>query len=451
MSTLRTTPPPTYISPSQEEMKAAAQQAGVRRFAPQLVEDIANLAAGGSIKPPSTYRPTVDRWAEDNLPAADSDGEWSLSKGGYTKNRFEAIRDRAEGRMRYHQNVCDFLNTLDVDGLPGATPVDKAMSLLKLLATQQGGENTGGDGQAEVLPIFQDNDNPEGVAAKLNEAVDTVDSLDEDEKALIDDEATSESDGSEDGDDPTQARKLAEDMLKGKGKMIEIARHLDQLSRMQVRRQRKVEPDLEGEEVRFRPMKHLGEIGRIPQAEWALPRPYRMYRHITGQTPVRERCTRIERKQLLYIIIDCSGSMGSGQRIYKAGGILMNRLKAVIEGEAELYVRLFDSDLKQEHHAATPQEAREVMKYFTERNFSGGSTDIPGCAKAAQKRIDEIIAEGAHYRPELVVITDGDDDTTSLSAHDFPGTKLHAFVVECRNQHLTKLAERTGGVGVENM
>lgn len=449
---LRTTTPLTYILPSREEMKATAERAGVRRFAPELVQDIANLAAGGQINPPSAYRPIVEKWAEENLAAPDSNGRWYIN-GQYTRDRAAAIRDSADKRMKYHQNVSDFLNSLDIDGLPGHTPVDKAMSLLKLLATQQGGENSGGDGQAETLPIFSDNDNPEGTAAKLNEAVDTVESLTDDEKELISDDNLSDGDGSDgnEGTDPSQARQLAEDMLKGKEVMLEISRHLDKLTRMQVRKQKKVEPDPEGEEVRFRPMKHLGEIGRIPQAEWALPRTYRMYRHITGQTPVRERCTRIEKKQLLYIIVDCSGSMGSGQRIYKAGGILMNRLKAVIAGEAELYIRMFDTSLKKEYHAATPEEAREVMKQFTERNYSGGGTDISGCSKAAQKRIDEIIAEGATYRPELVVITDGDDDTSDLSLSDFPGTKLHAFVVECKNQHLTKLAERSGGVGVENM
>ena len=186
-------------------------------------------------------------------------------------------------------------------------------------------------------------------------------------------------------------------------------------------------------------MEHLGEVGRIPQSEWALPRPYRMYRHITGQTSVRERCIRIERKQLLYIIIDCSGSMGSGQRIYKAGGILMNRLKAVIAGEAELYVRLFDNTLKEEHHASTPEEARTLMKYFTGHNFSGGGTNIPGCVKAAHARIEEIIAQGATYRPELCIVT------------DIPGTKLHAFMVECQNPHLAGLARRSGGVGIERL
>jgi uncharacterized protein with von Willebrand factor type A (vWA) domain len=128
----------------------------------------------------------------------------------------------------------------------------------------------------------------------------------------------------------------------------------------------------------------------------------------------------------------------------------MNRLKAVIEGEAELYVRLFDSDLKQEYYASNSAEAKELIKHFTEKNYSGGSTKISGCARKAQKRIEEIIAKGSTYKPELVIITDG-DDSIDLTTKDFAGTKVHSFVVEQSNQKLTDLAVATGGVGVNNM
>lgn len=450
--TVRTVPPPTYLSPSREEMAMVAKQVGVKRFAPDFVEDITNLIVGGSFNQPSAYRGQVEEWAGETLAAPDSEGEWRLKSGQYTKNRAEVLRERTETRMRYHQSVCDFLQATDLSGLPGNTPLEQAMSLLKLLATQNGGEASGSGGSdGDTLPIFVDNDNPEQTAAKLNEAVDSVESLSEDEKELMSESSEGDGSGGKEGQDPTQARKMAEDMLKGKDEMLRISRHLDTLTRMQVRRQKKVEMDPEGEEVRWRSMKHLGEIGKIPQSEWALPRAYRMYRHITGQTPVRERVTRVERKQLLYIIIDCSGSMSSGQRIFKAGGILMNRLKAVLAGEAELYVRMFDTSLKQEHHVSTPEEAKSAMQYFTGRNFSGGGTNIAACVKLAQARIDEIMAEGAHYRPELVVITDGDDDTSSLSLNDVPGTKLHAFMVECGNARFAEFARRTGGVGIEQL
>ena len=88
------------------------------------------------------------------------------------------------------------------------------------------------------------------------------------------------------------------------------------------------------------------------------------------------------------------------------------------------------------------------METMRRSNFSGRSTNIDGCMKEAKAEIDKIIAEGETYKPELVVVTDGDDNISS-TAKDFAGTKVHAFVVEESNPKLVELARATGGVGVE--
>jgi Mg-chelatase subunit ChlD len=443
--TLRTNPPATYIPPTREEMKEAAKEVGLGSFSRDLVADLCNLAAGGSVKPPSAYRDEIVRRAEETLPAADYRGEWVLPKGGTTKNRGQAVTAQVEKAMRYHQNVTDFLGTVELDKFPGESPLEQAMNLLKLLSKKEGGQG-GGEG-GEPLPIFQENDNSEKVGQDLNQLMDDVESMSWDEASMLSPDKITENG---DGDEEISSMDLAEDMLRGKDVMLEISRHLDKLTRMQVRKSKKQEPDPAGDSVRTRPIAHLGEMNRLVKPEWALPATYRLYRMVTHASQVRERVTTIEKKQLLYIIIDCSGSMGSGKRIFKAGGILMNRLKAVIAGEAELYVRLFDTSLREEHHASTPEEAQELIRHFTEKNYSGGSTDISGCARAAQQRIGEIEAQGSTYKPELVIVTDG-DDKISLSAKEFSGTKLHAFVVDTKNDALCKLAQATGGVGMSDM
>ena len=450
-NTFRTVPPATYISPTRDEMRVVADKVGLKSFSRDLVADLGNLAAGGSICPPSKYRRQVMDEVEEKLPFPDSNGKWKLSSGCWSENRMEAIRDRTKKSMQYHQNVCDFLQTVELQKFPGASPLEQAMNLLKLLSEKKGGSG-GGEG-GEPLPIFTDNDVSEEVGEDLNHLMDEVDSLSKDEKDLLDPNQDAGSGDGENGDEGLQKMKLARDMVKGKNVMLEISRNLDSLSRMQVRKSKKQESDPAGEEIRQRPIAHLGELSKVTKPSWATRQAspsYFLYQAITGALPVRERVTTIEKKQLLYVIIDCSGSMSSGKRIFKAGGILMNRLKAVIEGGAELYVRFFDSSLKEEHHASTSKEAKELIKHFTEKNYSGGSTDISGCARSAQKRIEEIVADGATYRPELVVITDGDDQI-DLTTKDFAGTKLHSFVVECSNKTLTDLAVKTGGVGVNNL
>ncbi len=459
MFTFRTVPPAHYLSPTAEEMRAVAKKVGLGQYSRDLAADLAHIASGGTIQPPSTYKEHIRSVVEEKLSAPSEfwDGDvkkmgWSLKGGQHTTSLAMKIAEETEKALRYHQNVCDFLHTVEMGGVPGTSPLEQAMNLLKLLSKKQGGQG-GGEG-GETLPIFVDNDNPEKAAGELNKLLDTVESLTDDEKQLLDPNQDADA-GSADGDrdDGLQKMKLAEQMLSGKEEMLKISRNLDKLTRMQVRRSRKQEADPSGDDVRKRPIAHMGELSKIGSSDWALRQAspsYFLYKAATEQLSVRERVVTIERKQLLYIIIDCSGSMGSGQRIFKAGGVLMNRLKAVIEGEAELYVRLFDTSLKQEYHAGTPAEAKELIKHFTEKNYSGGSTDISGCARSAQKRIEEIVSAGATYRPELVVITDG-DDTINLATKEFAGTKMHAFVVETSNDALCKVAQATGGVGVNKL
>ena len=443
----RTRPPASYIPPTREEMKVAAQAAALPGFAPDFVEDLCNLAASGEILSPTSYRGEVERVTRERCPQQDKEAfaTWT-----------ERVAKETQKRMRYHQAVSDFLGTVDFGVTPGSTPLEQAVNLLKLLATQQGGQASGSaSGDGEMLPIFVDNDKAEAVAEKLNSVMEQVESLSDEERELLDPDGEKESTpsssaGKDGGKDPGQARKLAEDLLKGKEIMLRISRTLDKLTRMQVRREKKLVPDPEGDERRLRPMEHFGELSRIPQSAWALPRNYRNYLAVTRQLPVRERVTRKERKQLLYVICDCSGSMGSGQRIYKAGGIIMNRLKAVIDGDAELWFRWFDTSLKSRHEARTPEAARALIKSIGQGNSGGGGTAIGNCIRAAVGDIEEMMKSDDHWKPELLVITDGDDDVSSLRLAELHGVRLHAFVVEEKNEALTRLAQQSGGVGVGN-
>src|SRR3989344_3303153 len=159
MSTFRTRPPLTYLPPTREEMRGAAKQAEVKKFSADLVEDFCNLAARGEILPPSEWRDAVSRQSEDKVgqkPTPGSNGKgqfWRKADGNWTENRHEAVQSQVERGMKYQQAVCDFLQTAELDKFPGSSPLEQAMNLLKLLATQNGGE-PGGDG--ETLPIFQE-------------------------------------------------------------------------------------------------------------------------------------------------------------------------------------------------------------------------------------------------------------------------------------------------------
>lgn len=450
----RTAPPSTYLPPTQGEMRESADRVGLRSFSRDLVADLCNLAAGGTVVPPSQYRDKVRQKAEDSLPAPDFDGEWQLKSGSYTNDRSEAIAEATESAMKYHMNVCDFLQSVDLGQYPGSTPLEQAMSLLKMLSTQSGG--TGGGEAGEPLPIFQDADRPEDVAEEMSNVLDKVDSLSEEEQDMLDpDKEESESSESGEGSQGLSKLKVAQDLMPGQDKrvMLDISRTLDQFTKMQVRKNVKLEQDPAGDEVRQRPIAHLGELGRVSKSAWAMRQQnptYFLYQAVSKQLPVRERVNRLERKQAIFILMDGSGSM-SGEKHTKATGVVMNRLKAVVSGDAEVYLSVFDTQLSNMESAKTPEEARALIKKFAQENFSGGGTDISAAVKAAHDKIEEMIKSGAAlYRPEVVVLTDEDQSIAGLRKADIPGTRVHGFAMGCPNEALVRFAQSTGGVGKDN-
>lgn len=466
MITFRTSPPATYIPPSQEEMREAANRVGLKQFSRDLMADLCNLAAGGRVNPPSTYRPVVQEQAERTLPASQEFYEvglkvpgWKLRTGQWTKDRMAAVTDRTEGLLRYHQNVCDFLQTVDLSKFPGNSPLEQAMALLKVLSKQQGGQ--GGGEAGEPLPIFQDNDQSEKVGEQLNDLMDEVDSLSDQEKDMVDPEGSAhsvselpEGDGQRSGSRSLDRLKVAEDLVPGSDKrtMLDISRTLDQFTKLQARKQVKEEPNPEGDEIRRRPIKDMAELAKVSTPAWATyckNKSYFLYQAVSHQLPVRERVTRVERKQAIFILVDGSGSM-RGKKHWKATGVVMNRLKAVISGDAEVFVSVFDTKLGKVRRASNPQEARDLMRDFARGNFTGGGTDIAESVKAAHKFIEDAIKGGAAlYRPEICVLTDEDTSVSSLSRGDIPGTRVHGFAMEVANTSLVSFAKSTGGVGVQ--
>lgn len=454
METLRTRPSPHYLTPTHEEMRGASEKVGLKRYSPSLLADLANIRSGGEILSPDSWRSAVERQVADSL-RPEKSGNYSLANGSETKSFVEAAVAKVETAVKYHSRVCDFLRALKWNGVPGNTPLEQSANLLKLLSAKKGGEPSG---EGETLPIFEE-DAGDKTARELADVLDEVESLDKDEKDLLDPDEKENTNpptaGSGQGESLHKMR-IAEDFLSDRGKreMLRISRQLDTLSRMRVARETKFTPDPEGDDVRNRAIKNLGEVSRMAKPGWATyqkSRTYFWYQAVSGQLNVRERGIRSERKQLLYIIIDCSGSMeDTPNRIPRACGVLMNRLKAVLKGDAELYFRFFDTRLHEENHVSTSEEAKRAMEIVRNGSFSGGGTAIDSCARKALERIAEITKSGKHHKPELVIVSDG-GDSVRLVPTDLGETKLHAFLVECDNRPLTDLAIKSGGVGIDRL
>ena len=486
--------PLTYLSPIEFEMNIMAKRIGIDYFCPRFIKDLAHKAAGGRILLEKEWKKLLTESVNHSIGLPDRDGKWLLKQPEtyddepeYTTDKNEVVKLHVDNSLEYHRNICDFITNIDFTKIPGRSPLEKAMNILKLLSEEQGGQPEydnpehydafDGDGSSsdsqdnETKGTSQnkgnqddDNDSQDDneqqgsglgkdVADKVNERMDKADSITDEENELLDamDNQQGKRYGKQAGvgtTDDLKRMELATDMDNNKNVWLDISRTLDKEVKMEVAKSVKVEPDRHGDQMRIRPIEHFGEIPRIQSSEYALPKKLRDYRTITQISPIRERVKRTEKQQLLYMIIDCSGSMGHGS-IAKAGGVLMNRLKAVIQGEAQMYIRFFDERLFPEHFADTPNKARELVDTFKAENFSGGGTDIVYCVHKSQKRIQKIIDKNESLmKPELVVVTDGEDNTSSLKKEDFPDTKVHCFVVNNTNSDLTDFAISTGGVGI---
>jgi VWA domain containing CoxE-like protein. len=236
--------------------------------------------------------------------------------------------------------------------------------------------------------------------------------------------------------------------------MLETSRTIDKFESLAITKRQGTKPDPNGEEVRRRLMKDISEVGRVVPTDLAwrnVNRTYWRYRLASHKCVVREKITRYARKQIIFILLDGSGSMGTARKHWRASGVVMNRLKAVLSGDAELWLSVFDTRMSDVHHAATEQEALALMEGFMKNNYTGGGTNIAASVKAAHAYILKLMETRSELeRPELWVLTDEDQSVSSLKPREVEGTRVNAMVFGATNKTLCKFAQETGGVGFEN-
>jgi hypothetical protein len=229
--------------------------------------------------------------------------------------------------------------------------------------------------------------------------------------------------------------------------MLRVARKLDELAPFQGRLVKPIR-DPDGEDMGVRAIENLTELSRTSQANFALPRDLLMARAAQGELDVREPQTHRDKKQLLFMVVDGSGSMLFDQALSasRAAGIVMNRLQAVIDGEAETYLRFFDARLReQEFHANSPESAQELLRIVTDpQMYKGRSTEFYQPLDVASRRAKEILASRSLKDPELFFVTDGGAEVPPLEI--LQGIKMHSVQVGAEeNVELSNLSRTSGG------
>jgi hypothetical protein len=426
--------PASYIPPTQRTIEHIAQREGLGELTQEELDciwDILAKTAGAEVR----EFDEVEAQADAASHALDEAQAFMARNPSLDCDEWNVVEE-FEDQFHLHQHQrYDALEQVDLNQLPGYNKPTQAVRLLWLFRAMQ---------RLWILRIIYIT----GLSfiESLAAAFDKIEALDEVQMEMLEAFVGS--------DNPNEEAVLLGLQLAMSSiqvdEMLRIARTLSELAELQSDRA-KLTPDPNGEEVVLKDIEELRELGKASQSAFALPPRLRMQRAVSGELGVRDPRTRRDRKQLLFMVVDGSGSMLRDQCLgaSRAAGIVMNRLRAVIDGNAELYLRFFDGALREEEfHADSPESARDLMRIISDPGqYMGNSTKFEDTLRAASNRSEVLLTARGLRDPEIVFITDGKAMVPDLST--LGGKKLHVFQVgEEEKTELSDLARQSGGVGI---
>ncbi len=174
-------------------------------------------------------------------------------------------------------------------------------------------------------------------------------------------------------------------------------------------------------------------------------------RFLTKDLIINMPVNRSEKKQKLIILCDYSGSMSDRKKQNWVNGILMERMKYVIKGEAEIFFSFFVSstyDLKF-YHLKDEKSVNEFWSNFS--NYPGGSTTDIGrivqyvANEVKSGKLHNLKVDLSRELPEILIINDGQD---KVHVSNFP-YKVNAVSLLQFSDQLKQLCIDSGGKQIQ--
>jgi len=391
---------------------------------------------------------------------------WNLVHGGeivaqslwkkYLITQFR-LKDKSEDLLEVeietHSKIIEQLRNINWKDLPGENARAKAVTGLLLLAKACGAEVRGESVLYEVS--LGQNSSRDDVASRINRAVSAAKDMSEPERELLV-QALGRSHQAGEGHFELTAQVLSLEMLSSQllAHVGKIARVLGLTSHFgpSNSRPRPTPIDAWDEVAALDELNQLREAlpSELIQAA-ELPDLFALRFQTApplGLQPPQLRSAKHAGKeiQLLYMLIDCSGSMNEPSRIGTAVALLTNRLVAVSRGDASLYYRFFDSAAHSEVSATDKNGATSALASVMRGHYSGGGTSIDTAIRSGVTGIERILKDNPLIKPELNIVSDG-EDSVRIGLPDLHGIKLHVFLVGGRrNEKLERLALASGGM-----
>jgi hypothetical protein len=164
-------------------------------------------------------------------------------------------------------------------------------------------------------------------------------------------------------------------------------------------------------------------------------------RFVKKEIDVKEKVKAEEKKQGFFMLLDDSGSMRSRMKQSYVRAVLLNRLEAVMEGNAELKFALYESERYDITDVKELKDAQKLYKKISLRRPSGGGTYI---GNVLQQTIDDIHDSEQYHDPEIMIVCDGDDHVDPKKLK-YKGVKINVVLLGTNNPGLKEIAKDTGG------
>jgi uncharacterized protein with von Willebrand factor type A (vWA) domain len=143
------------------------------------------------------------------------------------------------------------------------------------------------------------------------------------------------------------------------------------------------------------------------------------------ETRIKQYQHRRKKKQALYLLVDCSGSMGGSKEMF-ASALVLAMLKKAVDGEAKYFIRYFDTFIYRMMTATNKKQAKKVIQKVLSEQYQGGGTDIKG---AIMKAVEDIAKDKEKFeKVDILCITDGENNF-DLDRKELEGAILHSFLI----------------------
>jgi hypothetical protein len=168
---------------------------------------------------------------------------------------------------------------------------------------------------------------------------------------------------------------------------------------------------------------------------------------LTKDLTVNVPVDRKEQKQKIIILLDYSGSMDYEEKQVWVNAILIDRLKYVMQGEAEVFFSYFvhSTNALRFQHIKNREDVMNFWSTFS-NDPNGGTTDIGGIVtyvdnEVSSGRLHNLDIDLSAERPEILIINDGQDRV----GYDSLPYKVNAISLEYLSDELKDLCVGTGG------